>query len=186
MLHRPSPRGFWNALKNLMLIVSMFVNLILIVVVLALVSQIGAIKMAVAGVLGELDSAFEGLGRSNIVDTIHIDQQVPVRFDLPLQQDTSVVIQSPVPLNMPTTFSLGPFGTINGTVSLSLPSGTSLPIHISMQVPVSNTIAVKFDQPVSINLYNRGLGLVVDKLRASLAPLIHLVNQLPDAFVIFP
>ena len=111
---------------------------------------------------------------------------MPVRLYLPLQQDTSVVIQSPVPLNMPTTFSLGPFGTINGTVSLSLPSGTSLPIHISMQVPVSNTIAVKFDQPVSINLYNRGLGLVVDKLRASLAPLIHLVNQLPDAFVIFP
>ncbi len=63
-------------------------------------------------------------GRSSITDTIKINQQVPVRFDLPLKQDTVVTTQSPVPISTQATFSLGQFGSINGTVSLQLPAGT--------------------------------------------------------------
>ena len=180
MLRRPSARGFWNALKNISLVISMFVNLILIVVVLVLVTQIGAIKTTLNSVLGQLDSAFEGLGQSTIADTISIDQQVPVKFDLPLSQDTTVVTQAPVPINVPASFSLGPFGTINGTVSLQLAAGTSLPVHLDLIVPVDTHIPVKFDQPVAINLYAKGMGPVVDKLRAALGPIIQLVQKLPD------
>jgi methylated-DNA-protein-cysteine methyltransferase-like protein len=52
-----------------------------------------------------------------------------VQFDLPLDQNTAVVTQGPVPINAQATFSLGQFGSINGTVSLALPQGTSLPWH---------------------------------------------------------
>ena len=186
MSRKPTPRGFWNALKSISLIVSMLVNLILIVVVLVLLTQIGAIKVTVAGVLGQLDSAFEDLGKSTITDTIGIKQQVPVKFDLPLDRDTTVVTTQPVPLNVPASFSLGPFGMINGTVSLQLPAGTSLPVHLNLVVPVDTQLPVVFDQPVSINLYDKGLGPVVNKLRGALAPLIHAVDQLPDRFVIIP
>jgi hypothetical protein len=182
MLRRPSARGSWNALKNFSLVISMITNLVLIVVVLVLITQIGAIKLTLGSVLGQLDSAFEGLGESTIVDSIAIDQQVPVKFTLPLNQDTTVVTQGPVPINVPATFSLGPFGTINGTVSLQLPTGTSLPVHLDLSVPVETQIAVKFNQPVAINLYAKGLGPVVDKLRASLGPVIQMVKQLPDGF----
>lgn len=175
----------WNALKNINLIISMVVNLILIVVVVILINQVGAIKATLGSVLGQLDSAFEGLGNSSITDVIPIDQQVPIGFNLPIDQNITVETQSPVPLSVPTTFSLGAFGTINGTVSLQIPAGTSLPIHLQMTVPVSNQIPVKFDQPISINLYSKGLGPVVNKLRAALAPIIALVKQLPDGFVLF-
>jgi len=185
-MQQPSFIGrIWNALKNISLIMSMVINLVLIVVVVVLISQIGAIKTTFSTVLGQLDSAFAGLGNSSIVDTIKIDQHVPIEFDLPIDQSITVQTQSPIPLSVPTTFSLGAFGTINGTVSLEIPAGTSLPIHLQMTVPVSNQISVKFDQPISINLASKGLGPVVINLRAALTPLVNLVKQLPDGFVLF-
>jgi hypothetical protein len=177
---------FWDAAKTLTLIVSMIINVILIVAVVILANQVGAIKMTLNSVLGQLDSAFEGLGAASIKDTIAINQQVPVRFDLPLNQDTVVTTQAAVPINTQATFSLGQFGSINGTVSLQLPPGTQLPVHLELTVPVSNTIPVVFDQPIDIPLAEKGLGPVVAKLRAALAPIIDIVDQLPDRFVIIP
>jgi hypothetical protein len=177
---------FWDAAKTLTLLVSMVINLILIVAVIILANQVGAIKMTLNAVLGQLDAAFEGLGAASIKDTIAINQQVPVRFDLPLSQDTVVTTQSPVPINTQATFSLGQFGSINGTVSLQLPSGTQLPVHLELVVPVSNTIPVVFNQPIDIPLAEKGLGPVVAKLRSALAPIIDLVDRLPDRFVIIP
>jgi len=177
---------FWDAAKTLTLIVSMIINVILIAAVFILANQVGAIKMTLNSVLGQLDSAFEGLGQAVIKDTIRINQQVPVRFDLPLMQDTVVTTRSPVPISTQATFSLGQFGSINGTVSLQLPAGTQLPVHLELTVPVSNSIPVVFDQPVSIPLAERGLAPVVAKLRAALAPIIDIVDQMPDRFVIIP
>ena len=180
------PRRVWEALKSLSLIVSMIINLVLIIVVVVLINQVGAIKLTLASILGQLDSAFQGLGAATIRDTIRIDQQVPVRFDLPLSQDTTVVTQAPVPIDAYATFSLGQFGSINGNVSLALPAGTSLPVHLELNVPVSNSIQVAFDQPISIPLAAKGLGPVVAQLRSALGPIIGVVQQLPDAFVIIP
>jgi septal ring-binding cell division protein DamX len=186
IIHPGVPRRLWRAAVALTLVASMAINLILIVVVLVLVNQVGSIKMTLNAVLGQLDSAFEGLGQAVINDTIRIDQQVPVQFDLPLEQDTTVTTQAPVPINTQATFSLGQFGSINGTVSLQLPTGTRLPVHLALTVPVSNSIPVVFDQPVSIPLAEKGLGSVVAKLRSALGPIIELVQQLPDRFVIIP
>jgi hypothetical protein len=180
------PRKFWDATKTIILIASMFIDLILIVAVIILANQVGAIKMTLNSVLVQLDSAFEGLGQVVITDTIKINQQVPVQFDLPLKQDTVVTTQAPVPLNTHATFSLGQFGSINGMVSLQLPAGTRLPVHLDITVPVSNVIPVVFDQPVRIPLAEKGLGPVVAKLRAAVGPIISLVQQMPDRFVIIP
>ncbi|HTP09621.1 MAG TPA: hypothetical protein VMP08_15300 [Anaerolineae bacterium] len=183
---KPRRQKFWDAAKTLTLIVSMVINLILIATVVILANQVGAIKTTLNSVLGQLDSAFEGLGAASIKDTIAISQQLPVRFDLPLNQDTVVTTQGPVPISTQATFSLGQFGSINGTVSLQLPPGTQLPVHLELTVPVSNTIPVVFNQPIDIPLAEKGLGPVVAKLRAALAPIIDLVDRLPDRFVIVP
>ncbi len=183
---KPVHQRFWDAAKTITLIASMVINLILIVAVVTLANQVGAIKLTLYSVLGQLDSAFEDLAKVVVNDTIHINQQVPVRFDLPLRQDTVVTTNGAVPITTQATFSLGQFGSINGTVSLQLPPGTSLPVHLELTVPVSNSIPVVFDQPVSIPLVDKGLGPVVAKLRAALGPIIDLVKQLPDRFVIVP
>ena len=186
LLRKSHKRKFWDAAKTLTLLVSMIINFVLIAVVAVLINQVGAIKMTLASVLGQLDAAFEGLGESVIRDTIRIDQMVPVRFDLPLNQNTVVTTQAPVPLSTQATFSLGQFGSINGTVSLQLPTGLQLPVHLELTVPVSNAIPVVFDQPIEIPLAEKGLAPVVAKLRSALAPIINLVGQMPDRFVIVP
>ena len=183
---KSEPRKFWDAAKTITLIASMIIDLILIVAVVILANQVGSIKMTLNAVLGQLDSAFKDLGQVVITDSIKINQQVPVRFDLPLNQDTVVTTQAPVPITTQANFSLGPYGSINGTVSLQLPAGTSLPVHLQLIVPVSNTIPVVFAQPISIPLAEKGLGSVVGKLRGALAPIIGVVQQLPDRFVILP
>jgi len=184
VIHPGFPRKIWRAAVGLTLLTSMVINLILIVVVVILVNQVGAIKMTLASVLGQLDSAFEGLGAASIQDTIKINHQVPVQFDLPLNQNTTVTTLAPVPINTQANFSLGPFGNINGVVSLQLPTGTQLPVHLELMVPVSNSIPVVFDQPINIPLAEKGLGPVVAKLRSALGPIIGLVGQLPERFVI--
>ena len=184
VIHPGFLRKIWRAAVGLTLLTSMVINLILIVVVVILVNQVGAIKMTLASVLGQLDSAFEGLGAASIQDTIKINHQVPVQFDLPLNQNTTVTTLAPVPINTQANFSLGPFGNINGVVSLQLPTGTQLPVHLELMVPVSNSIPVVFDQPINIPLAEKGLGPVVAKLRSALGPIIGLVGQLPERFVI--
>ena len=174
----------WNALKNVTIVISLFINLVLIVALLIVVSQIGNIKATLNGVVGQLDSAFASLGNAVVQDTIHIDQRVPVRFDLPINElPGTATTMEPVPLVIPATFSLGSFGHINGTVSLALPAELRLPVRISMTVPVQNEIPVVFDQPVAIPLGQRGLGPVIDQLRGVTQPLLQVIQTLPDAIL---
>ena len=174
-------RRFWEAFKTIAIILSFIVNIVLIIIVVALVSQLGAIKATLNGIVGQLDSGFVSLGSAVVRDTIHIDQQVPVQFDLAVDQSGTATILQPVPLSMPATFSLGPFGTIYGTVSLSLHPGTMLPVQINMTVPVSNAIPVVFDQPVAIPLGERGLGPVIAEFRGVTVPLLETIQTLPDS-----
>ncbi len=186
LAYKSHKRKFWDAAKTLTLIVSMIINLILIIVVAILFQQVGAIKSALGGVLGQLDAAFQGLGDTVIRTTIPISQSVPVRFDLPLTQDTYVTTNGPVPISTQATFSLGQFGSINGTVSLNLPARTQLPVHLELTVPVSNAIPVVFTQSVAIPLAPAGMQPVVDQLRAALSPILQLVRQMPDRFSLTP
>ncbi|MGH2594239.1 MAG: hypothetical protein ACRDGG_12075, partial [Anaerolineae bacterium] len=62
-------QSLWNALKNITIIVSLFVNLILIIALVIIASQIGNIKAALNGVVGQLDTAFTSLGAAVVQDT---------------------------------------------------------------------------------------------------------------------
>jgi len=174
----------WNAVKNVTIVLSLIVNIVLIVVVLILISQIGNIKVTLNSILSQLDGAFSSLGAAVIEDTIHIDQRVPVRFDLPVNElpGTATTTEA-VPLNIPATFSMGSTGQINGSVALALPPNLRLPVRITMVVPVSNEIPVTFDQKVSIPLGQRGLGPVIQQFRGVTQPLLQIVQSLPDGIV---
>lgn len=189
--------SFWACFKNVAIVFSFIVNLILVVVLLVvglpLVCQLkgGLLEP----ILTDLDAAFVSLGEATIDTTVPISESVPIRFILPLDeslpidfdlsidQDTTVVLNQAVPLYAPATFRLpGGGGSINGSVSLSLPPGMALPVRLSMVVPVSQTVPVQLDvpvdrdvpiqlsAPVQIELGEAGLGPVVAGLRASLEP----------------
>ena len=197
----------WRAFANVATVFSFIVNFILVVVLLL---AIGPLFQAKAGLLtpllNNLDRAFQGLGETNIQTIVPVNnpiaiqfdlplnQPLPLDFDLPINQPTTVVLTQDVPLsNMQARFTL-PYGVgvINGTVSLSLPSGMRLPIMLDMVVPVENTIPVSMTVPVNtmvpvqmnipvvIQLGPAGLDPAVQRLRGVFTPLRDLLDKLPD------
>ncbi len=173
---------FWDAFKNFALLFSFLVNLILVVVLLLLIQPLFMAKTQIAQpLLGDLDAAFAALGQTHIVTTVAIDDSLPVVFDLPLQQNTNVVLTEPVPLSVPTTFSLGNQGTIYGWVTLNLPAGMVLPVALNLNVPVSTTVPVVMQVPVTIPLDEAGMGPAITQLRSVFSPIQATLQQLPDS-----
>jgi len=177
--------NLWAAFKNLAIVFSFIVNLVLVIVLLILVGWIlfPAKTEIVEPLLNDLQEAVDALEEARIVRTIDIDQQVPVSFTLPLNQATVVVLSQDVALKRPATFYLpSGGGAINGTVALNLPKGLELPIHLNLDVPVDNSIPVQFPVEVSIPLKETELNKAIIKLNQTLGPIREYLDELPDGF----
>jgi hypothetical protein len=176
---------FWDAFKNLAIVFSFIVNLVLVIVLLLIAGWVlfPTKTDVVEPMLDDLQGAINALDEATIVRTISIDEQVPVSFTLPLEQKTVVVLSQDVQLVRPATFSLpGGGGSINGTVALNLPRGLQLPIALDLDVPVENYIPVKFPVEVKIPLKETELNQVVVELNRVLGPIRELLDDLPDGF----
>lgn len=174
---------FWNAFKNIAIIFSFIVNLILVLVLLLLPQPLFMAKSQVAEpLLVNLDSAFAALGNTVIQSQVYITDTMPVVFDLPLAQNTQVVLVEAVPIQAPATFVLpGGGGAIHGTVQLALPQGMVLPVALNLMVPVSTTVPVVMQVPVKIPLAQAGMAPAIEQLRAVFSPLTGALQSLPDS-----
>ncbi|MFW6097067.1 MAG: hypothetical protein ACOC9Z_03280 [Chloroflexota bacterium] len=173
----------WQAFKTIAIIFSFIVNIILVIgILLALPFLIPAMNGVAKPLVGGLSDSFVQMGDASIERTISVDDQIPVVFTLPLQQETNVVLTEPVPMSVPATFVLpGGGGTINGTVILELPAETSLPVALDMQVPVSTTIPVQLDVGVDIPLQETELATPFNTLRDLFEPLDGFMGGLPQS-----
>jgi hypothetical protein len=177
--------SFWEAFKNLAILFSFTVNLVLVIVLLLLVQSIifPTKTDVVEPMLDNFQSAVNALDDATIVRTISIDEQVPVNFMLPLKQSTTVVLSSDVEINRPAQFVFpAGGGYIQGNVILTLPAGQELPILLDMNVPVNNQIPVQFPVEVTIPLKETELNQVVIELNSVLGPVRDLLDSLPDGF----
>jgi hypothetical protein len=128
--------------------------------------------------IADINALVDGLDNAVITRTIPISQTIPVVFDVPLDKNLSVKLTEGVRLNRPTTFTLpGGGGQINGTVYLVLPKGQELPVHMTMNVPVSETLPVQMNVDVAIPLKETELGPVVGELKALLLPYMDLLDE---------
>ncbi len=178
-----SPRRYWEAFKNFAIIFSFIVNFVLVIVLLLSPGPIFRAKVEIVEpLLLNLDGAFAALGDTRIETTVHIQDTMPVVFDLPLNQQTPVVLIEDVPLQANATFLLpGGGGAINGTVSLNLPKGLALPVALSMTVPVSTTVPVVMEVPVEIPLSEAGMAPAIEQLRAVFRPITEFLQGLPNS-----
>jgi len=175
-------KKFWESFKNFAIIFSFIVNIILVIVLLVSpIPLLIANTLIAEPLLVDLDSAFASLGETTINTLVNIQDTMPVVFDLPLNQNTDVILTEPVPLQAPASFILpGGGGSINGTVNLDLPEGMRLPVSLNMMVPVSTTIPVVMEVPVKIQLAEAGMGPAITKLRAVFSPITGFLQRLPN------
>jgi hypothetical protein len=83
-----------------------------------------------------------------VKDTIQVDDTIPVVFDLPLAQNTQVVLTQDTPIKNATIYLNG----IAVPLDLVLRQGTPLNISLNLTVPVSQTLPVKLSVPVDLTV----------------------------------
>ncbi len=146
---------FMPAFWTLASILSLIVNVILIVIILVLATQLFNLKKLVGDeLIGGLHSNFVKMDQASIVttitvsDTILVNDTIPVVFDLPLHQNTEVVLTKDAPIKQATVY-------LNGAAvptDIILKRGTALNIALDMVVPVNQTIPVQLTVPVQLKV----------------------------------
>lgn len=179
--------AFWTTASLL----SMLVNVILIVALLLIGSQLFALKSLVSEqLIGGLYKNFVLMDEATIrttvkvQDTIRVEDEIPVVFDLPLSQDTSVVLTKKALVQNARIFLNG--APVN--LDIVLREGTRLDIRLDMVVPVSQTlpvvlnVPVDLEVPVEIPLRETELHSPFTGLQSVLSPYRELLEPLPNSW----
>lgn len=171
---------FWTVAS----ILSLVVNLVLIVIVLVLAGNIFKIKAILSDqLIGGLYNNFVLMDQARIQATIPVSAQVPAKFDLPLETDTTVTLTEDTPITAATvSLSTGGLVIYNAPTDIILPAGTKLPVHLSLVVPVDQQIPVNLDVAVDIPLNQTDLHQPFIGLQQVLDPYYKLLKDLPGSW----
>lgn len=175
-------RVWWNSFKTVAIWISFITNIVFLIVLILLVMQLFQIKNGILEPLVDgLHRNFVGLDEAVIVRTIEVSDNVPVIFDLPVNQRTSVTLTEDVPIAANATFTLpGGGGLINGRVDIVLPQNLVLPIELTMNVPVNTQIPIELPVEVEIPLNETQLHDPFVNLRELLEPYVRMLDNLPE------
>ncbi|HMM29710.1 MAG: hypothetical protein AAGU78_00245 [Chloroflexota bacterium] len=175
-------RVWWNSFKTVAIWISFITNMVLLIVSILLLMQLFQIKNGIVEPLVDgLHRNFVGLDEAVIIRTIEVSDDIPVIFDLPVNQETDVVLTADVPLAANATFTLpGGGGLINGRVDIVLPQNLVLPVRLSMNVPVNTQIPVDMPVEVEIPLNETQLHDPFVNLRELLEPYVRVLDHLPE------
>jgi hypothetical protein len=160
-------------------ILSIALNLILCVALLLLGNQLFKIKKVVGvDLLGGLYGNFVRMDQAHIQTTILVQDEIPIKFDLPISQDTTVITTQPAYIQGATLVNLSTGGLVisNAPADITLPAGTSLQVHLEMTVPVEKTIPVTLNVPVDIALDQTEMHDPLIGLQGVIAPYYRLLK----------
>lgn len=172
--------AFWKVATLL----SLTINLGLVVALALLARQVFLLKTAVAEPLvSGLVEGFVQMDRAHIRTTITVQDEIPVTFDLPVQQDTVVVLSQPARIEGATvTIRSGVLGIFDAPATVTLPAGTQLPIRLDMTVPVETTVPVELTVPVDIPLEETELHAPFTWLQSLFTPYRAWLAAMPDCW----
>lgn len=185
--------NFWPPFWTIASVISLTFNLVLCIVMVSALSGLRKSGWSVAsmvnlgsGFLGGLYTNFEKMDRASITTDVKVETTIPVKFDLQLNQQTSVVLSQDVTINNAlVTVNTGGLNITRANTTIVLPQGTTLPIVLNLTVPVDTTVPVTLNVPVNIPLNQTqlhepftGLQDVVRPFYCMLAPsALNLDNQ---------
>lgn len=163
-------------------ILSLTVNIILIVILLAVFLNIGTLNinnMTGMGVnlVSGLYSNFEKMDRAHIKTNVKVETTIPVKFDLQLNQQTNVVLSQDVTItNALVTVQTGGMNISRALTTIVLPQGTNLPIVLNLTVPVDTTVPVTLNVPVDIAMSETDLHQPFSDLQKVVQPIYCLLD----------
>ena len=184
-----TPKWLWQAklrpaFWTIACVVSLTVNIILIVLLIVLARQLFAIKDLVSHqLLGGLYDNFVLMDQARITTTIHVNDQIPVKFTLPVKTNTQVALTNATRINgVIINLRTGGLSITNAPANIVLPAGTRLPIALDITVPVSTTVPVKLTVPVDIPLNQTELHQPFVGLQNVISPYYQWLSAPPNSW----
>ena len=143
--------AFWNIAS----LISLSVNIILFVILILLSRELFALKRLVEDqLIAGLYSNFVKMDQANIITTIQVNDMIqvndtiPVVFDLPLNQNTKVVLTKDTPVRNATIY----LNNQPVPLDIVLRKGTPLNIALDLVVPVEQVVPVELNVPVNLEV----------------------------------
>ena len=117
---------------------SILLNFILLVVVVVLLGKLSTINKVITNELvGGLYYNFVLMDQATIKTTVQVEDTIPVQFDLPLVQNTIVVLTEDTSIEDATvTLNTGGLNIHSAPTDIVLPKGSRLPVKLDLSVPV--------------------------------------------------
>lgn len=183
----PAQRGFkiLPAFWTITSLLSLTANIILIVVLISVGTQLFSLKQLVEKqLLAGLYENFIFMDQAHIKTTIPVSAQVPAKFDLPLKTNTVVILTEDTLLENAQVVSLqtGGLAIYNAPATIKLASGTRLPVALDLIVPVNQMIPVNLTVEVDIPLSQTELHKPFAGLQEVIRPYYKLMDELPDSW----
>jgi hypothetical protein len=165
-------------------LISLTVNVILIAVLLSLANQLFTLKAIVNDqLIGGLAKNFALMDQARIKTNITVSTNVPAKFTLPLNTDTSVTLTKDTQIKAAhVTLATGGLQITSAPTNILLPAGTVLPIHLTLEVPVDQQIPVNLNVPVDIPLNQTDLHKPFVGLQEVVKPYQTLLNSVPGTW----
>jgi hypothetical protein len=168
---------FWTITSVISLTINVVVLLVLLAILALLQQQnLNAISL-LPNLLEGLHSNFVKMDEAHITKTIPVSAQIPVKFDLQLNQQTNVVLSQDVLItNALVTVNTGGLNITRAAANIVLPQGTTLPVYLNLTVPVDTSIPVNLNVAVDIPLKDTQLHEPFVGLQNVVKPLYCLVK----------
>lgn len=169
---------FWTIAS----VISMTVNVVVLIVLLALLLNMKRLNVSNAlglgnNLLGGLYTNFEKMDNAHIIKTVPVATTIPITFELPLNQQTDVVLSRDVTINNAlVTVNTGGLNITRALTTIVLPEGTILPITLNLTVHVDQPVPIKLDVPVDIPLNETELHVPFSGLQDVVKPFYCLIS----------
>ena len=172
--------AFWSVGSAL----SVVLNIILLVTVIVLGNQLFTIKRMVTNdVIGGLYYNFLLMDQAKITTTVEVEEAIPVQFDLPLKQDTMVVLTEDTLIkNATVSLRTGGLNIQQAPTDIILPKGTKLPVELDLIVPVDTQIPIVLNVPVDIPLSETELHEPFVGLQEVVSPFYWMLANQPNSW----
>lgn len=148
--------GFFPIFWTIASALSLAVNVVLCLVVLALLSMRGTLQQTVTGqstnVLGGLYDNFVKMDQATIKSTIPVDASIPLNITVPVQTRTTIMLSEATTIRSPRVLIRTGGLTLDTPALVTLPQGQPLVVDLNFTLPVQTSVPVHLDVPVNIPL----------------------------------
>lgn len=172
----------WTAFKNFAVIFSLIMNVILLIIFLFAALLIIPYINFMTSFITELNSAFKQLERAELIQTVNINDEIPLSFTLPLSDTvSSFTLVEPITFPITATMDIPDGYSMDGELQTIFPAGMNLPLALNVAIPIEQSVPISLNIDIAIPIDETDLGGTLNEINAIYDPLERFLIQFPSS-----